>query len=101
MSAPDPRRLKKRRYRFLLARITEILFDEDPAGIDFGFNTEEYEPEAARLLTQLEGCRDAADAQRVVHQEFVRWFGERMAGPVESYASAGQRIWDVWSKSGW
>lgn len=38
----------------LVARVQEILFDEDPIGINFGSNIDEYELEAHARRDRLE-----------------------------------------------
>jgi len=37
---------------------------------------------------------------RVVHEEFVRWFGDGNAGPVEQYAQIAYEIWELWYSRG-
>jgi hypothetical protein len=75
-------------YDFLLV----LLFEVDPAGINFETNADEYEPEVDTILPRLGGAQTAEDLQRVVHEEFVRWFGIETAGPPEKYAVIAQRI---------
>jgi hypothetical protein len=77
--------------------ISRILFEEDSIRINFGSNTDEYEPEVRTILPRLVGCQAVEDARRVVHEEFVRWFGERIAGPPERYDRVAERVWQAWS----
>jgi len=35
----------------------------------------------------------AVDAQRIVHEEFVRWFDRRLAGPLERCRVVAESIW--------
>jgi hypothetical protein len=79
-------------YRDAYDRLASLLFDEDPIGINFGDNTDEYEPEVGSILPLLASCRGLADIQRVVHSEFCSWFGDDTAGPPEKYAGVASRI---------
>lgn len=80
-------------YQGLYDRLLAILFEEDPVGINFEDNTDEYEPEVDSILPRLKSCRSASDVQTVVHEEFVRWFDADTAGPVERYKKVASRIW--------
>lgn len=68
-------------------------FKSDPIGINFEENTGEYEPEVGSILPRLRSCGSAEDVQRVVHEEFCRWFDADQVGPPESYERIGRDIW--------
>jgi hypothetical protein len=88
------RRLELRReFKALYQQVTLILFEEDPIGINFKTNTDEYEPEAGTILPRLRECGTADGVRAVVHDEFVRWFGAEIAGSAEKYTSAAEKIW--------
>lgn len=78
--------------------VTALLFAEDPLGINLGSNTDEYEPEVQTILPRLVGCASSRDAQWVIHEEFVRWFDEAIAGPPERYRAVAERIWEAWCR---
>src|SRR5438128_12033932 len=80
-------------YGELYDRVSAILFDEDPIGINFEFNTDEYEPEVDTILPRLTSCRSREHVRAVVHEEMVRWFEPASAGPAERYATIAARIW--------
>src|SRR5690606_37305717 len=54
-----------------------------PCGVAFEENTDEYEAEVGTILPRLRSCASADDVQRVVHEEFCRWFGADQAGSLE------------------
>jgi hypothetical protein len=87
------RRAIRREYGALYDRVLRLLFDLDPVGINFGDNADEYEPEVDTILPRLRLCTSAADVQRVVHEEFSRWFDADVAGPSERYARVSEKIW--------
>jgi hypothetical protein len=83
----------RREYGDLYDRVSHILFKWDPIEINFGHNTDEYEPEVDTILPRLRTCTSADDVQRVVHEEFCRWFDEDCAGDIERYEEISRDIW--------
>jgi hypothetical protein len=86
------RKVLRAEYGKLYDRVSAILFEEDPIGINFADNTDEYEPEVDTILPRLKTCHTVGDVQAVVHEEMVRWF-DPTAGPAERYATVATRIW--------
>ena len=84
----------KREYGVAYQRLSEIFFDEDPIGINFRENTDEYEPEVGSIVPRLRECRSQEDVRRIVHEDFVRWFDVVTAGPAAKYATIANRIWE-------
>lgn len=66
----------RREFKNVYREVTQILFEEDPIGIDF----ETYEPEVSTILPRLRVCRTVDEVRAVVHHEFVRWFGADTPG---------------------
>ena len=89
--------LKKSHAKFF-HEISSILYTLDPVGIGAGTGSpsDEYDAEAGTIIPRLQDCRSALDAQKVVFEEFVHWFGADTAGKFESYSDEGARIWDAW-----
>jgi hypothetical protein len=79
-------------YDDAFSRLAQILFEEDPIGINFEDNTDEYEPEAGTILPRLRHCTTVADIQGLLYPEFLRWFDGQTAGPPERYRRAAERI---------
>jgi hypothetical protein len=94
------RRRLRDEYGQLFDMLAGLLFREDPVGINFETNTSEYEPEAETILPRLRQCQSADDVRRVVHQEFVRWFGDSTAGAEARYASVASKVWELWQAHG-
>jgi hypothetical protein len=88
----------KAEYRGLFDEVSALLFRLDPIGINFECNTDEYEPEVGTILPLLRSCSSAEDVRRIVHQEFVRWFGADSAGPEEHYSNIATEIWECWQR---
>jgi hypothetical protein len=85
-------------YGELFDQISAVLFAADPIRIGFMGNTEEYELEVGTILPRLRECQSAEDVQRVMHEEFVRWFDPILAGPARNYAEPATQIWQLWQQ---
>lgn len=85
---------RPREHLAMLHKLERILSEEDPVGLRAaGAPEDEYRPEAQAIVPRLPGCRGVADVRILVHDTFVRFFDARIAGPVESYQHAAERIW--------
>jgi hypothetical protein len=82
----------KQKYGMAYQRLSEILFAEDPAGVNFEINTDEYEPEVSTILPRLHDCASVNDVNRVVREEFLKWFGGTATFP-DRYPKVADRIW--------
>lgn len=95
----EERRKLKAEYGKLYEAISVVLFLHDPVGINFETNTDEYEPEVGTILPRLKNCKSVEDIQKVVHEEFLRWFDTDTVGPREHYSKVAQEIWQLWQQS--
>ena len=68
------------RYEQLTGDVEALLYRHDPIGIAFGDNPDEYSPEAGSIVPRLLDVTTVEDVQRIVHEEFVRWFDSDTAG---------------------
>ncbi len=89
----------RREYGKLYDEILEILFRNDPIGINFEFNTDEYGPEVGTILPRLKEARSPEDLQKIIHQEFVRWFDADIAGTKARYAKIAHEVWAAYKKN--
>jgi hypothetical protein len=76
------------------------LLDADPIGLRESPDApdDEYDPEAETIvarLSELKRLPTQTDLLRVVHQEFVHWFGD-VAGAEERYVAVAARIYTLW-----
>jgi hypothetical protein len=88
----EERRKLKLEYGDLFDSIVALLFRNDPIGINFEDNTDEYDPEARTILPRLPTCKSSADVLRVVHEEFTRWFDPQQQGHRNATARLPQRF---------
>ncbi len=85
-------------YQNLFRAISESLFKNDPMGISYESNTDEYEAEAETIIPRLKSCVTEDDVLSVVHDEFTRWFGN-CAGPRSHYRKTASDIWQMWQET--
>ncbi|NOT26274.1 MAG: hypothetical protein HOP16_09240 [Acidobacteria bacterium] len=74
------------------------MFQHDPIGLNFKTNIDEYDPEARTILPRLSGCSSAEDVERVLLEEFGRWFTPEIAGPSERYRGVAGDLWQLWQE---
>ena len=82
----------------LFAAVSEAMFRHDPIGINFGSNADEYDAEAGTVVPRLPACSSADDAELVLYEEFVRWFGADTAGDRARYAALAVEVWRLWQQ---
>jgi hypothetical protein len=75
------------------------MFKHNPIGLDFETNIDEYDPEARTVIPRLRECASAGDVQRVLHEQFCRWFSPELAGPAEAYRAMAEELWAFWTSS--
>ena len=90
------RKLLKQQYGALFERVSAILFEADPIGINFESNTDEYEPEVGTILPRLKDASTAQNVENIIYEEFCRWFGTENVGPREQYLPIAAKVWEAW-----
>jgi hypothetical protein len=95
------REAMKAKYSEFFSKVSALMFEHDPIGINFTDNADEYEAEAGTVIPRIESCQSAPDLTLVLHQEFCRWFGPEIAGPESHYEALAQAIWALAVVSQW
>ena len=86
-------------YGTLYTEVSRLLREADPIRlIVIGAPDDEYDPEVSTILPRLREAKSPDDVQRIVHEEFVHWFGAETAGPTTHYVGVSNDIWEVWNK---
>jgi hypothetical protein len=81
-------------YLDLHRRLSELLYRHDPISLAAaGAPEDEYEPEVSTIIPRLSDARAPDNVLRIVHQEFLHWFGET-AGPESAYKEIADEIWN-------
>jgi hypothetical protein len=82
----------------LFDTVSEILFRNDPIGINFETNTDEYELEVSTILPRLQEATSPDSLRLIIHQEFVKWFHPDIADPESKYEEIAQEVWAAWRR---
>ena len=78
-------------------QLETLLFRHDPIGINFEDNTDEYRAEAQTITLRRAEATTQDGLRRIVYEEFVRWFGDNLAGPEGRYDAIARELWGAWS----
>ena len=89
--------LVKQQYGALFFSVSALIFDIDPMRINLEDNTDEYDPEVATILPRLHTAQTVLEARKIIHEEFVRWFGD-MAGDKSEYTEMADKVWELWEQ---
>ncbi len=89
----------KATYGSLYTEVSRLVREADPIRlIAIGAPGDEYDPEVSTILPRLREAKSPDVVQRIVHEEFVHWFGSEMAGPATHYTDVTKDIWEAWNK---
>lgn len=77
-------------------QLERLLFEEDPIGINFGTNPDEYRPEAKSIAARMPTATSLEQTLTIVYAEFAFWFGAGGIGPRERYARIAEHTWGLW-----
>lgn len=83
----------KARFGALYDQLLAELFALDPIGINYGHNTDEYDPEVRPILAGIGQCASREHVLALVHRTFVQLFDPEMAGAVERYDPIADWLW--------
>ena len=84
------------RYEALVAAVTQAIDEADPIGLlEIGCPADEYSPEVRTVVPRVSKASGAAEVRRILHEEFVRWFGVDTAGSEEACEAPALRIWEA------
>jgi hypothetical protein len=79
-----------------VAAVERAITDADPIGLlRGGAPADEYSPEICTVVPRIARAERRDEVTEILHQEFLRWFGERTAGPRHVYEAPAARIWDA------
>lgn len=85
-----------RRYQVLVAAVECAINEADPIGLlEAGAPADEYGSEIGTILPRIANAQRPDDVTDVLHEEFLRWFGDGTAGPRQAYEAPARRIWDA------
>jgi hypothetical protein len=89
------RRRQELRAQFgaIYDRVSSILFEEDPGGVNFDHNTDEYESEVDMILPHLRACTSVDDVEAVLVVVLRKMFDEETIRPRARIQRIANLIW--------
>ncbi len=80
----------------LASAVERAINDADPMGLlKGGAPTDEYGPEIGTIVPRVVNAQNVDEITALVHEEFLRWFGDDTAGPRQAYEAPARRIWEA------
>ena len=87
-------RAMKAAHEMLVKALERAINEADPIGLlDLGAPSDEYAPEIGTIIPRLVNAQDVDEVTAVLHEEFLRWFGDNTAGPRQAYEAPARQIW--------
>lgn len=84
------------RYQALVAAVERAINETDPMGLlEGGAPADEYSPEIGTIVPRIVNAQSVDEVTTILHEEFLRWFGDDTAGPRRPYEAPALRIWDA------
>lgn len=84
----------KARYKNLVAAVERAIDEADPMGLlEGGAPVDEYAPEIGTIVPRVVNAQSVEEVATVLHEEFLRWFGDDTAGPRHVYEAPAGKIW--------
>jgi hypothetical protein len=62
--------------------------------LEIGAPDNEYEPEIQEIASRIGEGTNLEEVQLLLHEVFVKWLDERIAGPKELYRAPAEVIWN-------
>jgi hypothetical protein len=78
----------------LVAAVERAIDDADPIGLlEGGAPADEYGPEIGTIVPRVMNAQSVEEVTTVLHEEFLRWFGDDTAGPRHAYQAPASKVW--------
>jgi len=88
----------QRKDKAIHLEVSAILYKYDPMEVGVDITDDEYDIEAATILSRLHTAKNEEDVIDIVHEEFQSWFGKEAAGKRDIYEKIGHEIWEVYQR---
>jgi hypothetical protein len=91
----EDREALRREYAGLYEQVEAILFRYDQAEINFGENTDEYDPEVSTILPRIARATSQDEVHQIVREEFEHWFGPDFIMREESFEAIAAEAFEA------
>ena len=88
----------KKKNRALHLDISAIILKYDPMQIGSAVEADEYDLEAATILSRIKEVHSKEELTDIVYEEFQSWYGKEAVGSREKYEKMADEIWETWHR---
>ncbi len=88
----------KKKNRALHIDISAIILKYDPMHIGTAVESDEYDLEAATILSRIKEVHSKDELADIVYEEFQSWYGKDAVGEKEQYVKMADEIWETWHR---
>jgi hypothetical protein len=89
----------KKKNRALHLDISAILLKYDPMDVGAAYiEDEEYDLEAATILSRIKEIHTKEELTNIVYEEFRSWYGKEAEGKHLLYEKIAAEIWETWHR---
>jgi hypothetical protein len=88
----------KKKNRSLHLDISAILLKYDPMKIGAAVESDEYDLEAATILSRIKEVHSKEELTDIVYEEFQSWYGKDAVGERDLYEKMAAEIWETWHR---
>ncbi len=85
-----------KKNRALHLDISAVLLKYDPMKIGAAIEVDEYDLEAATILSRIKEVHTKEELTDIVFEEFESWYGKDEVGDRKAYEKIASEIWEVW-----
>ena len=76
-----------------LANLVSYLTNRPLGLLEGGAPADEYGPEIGTIVPRVMNSQSIEEVTTVLHEEFLRWFGDDTAGPRHAYQAPASKVW--------
>ncbi len=88
----------KKKNRALHLDISAILLKYDPMDVGAAVDSDEYDLEAATILSRIKEVHSKEELTDIVFEEFESWYGKNAVGERQKYEQMAAEIWETWHR---
>ena len=88
----------KKKNRALHLDISAILLKYDPMEVGAAVDADEYDLEAATILSRIKEVHSKEELTDIVFEEFESWYGKNAVGDRQKYEKMAAEIWEIWHR---
>ncbi|KND47071.1 MAG: hypothetical protein AB199_01425 [Parcubacteria bacterium C7867-004] len=95
-SVEDYRKKRVKEYSEAFDKVSMVLFEHDPIGLNFDDNVDEYELEAGMVMNRFPKANNIDELATIIFEVFVECFDKELATRKrEVYQQIAKEVWEI------